>query len=780
MSQQQVVQNRPPTGIGFGRRRADRDIGNHSDNKLAPARSSFGVSGNMGVGCGSYNHMSSENFGSTNNNRLTGEGPVSGSRGGGPDKSMHDRLLFTTMCLIGQTVEVQVKNGSIYSGIFHTACAEKDYGVVLKMARLTKDGSIRGGKSDPVKDAARKAPIRTLIILSKDLVQVTAKDILLTGDVPANGRARENRHDIVTDSFLSQTCHIEVERELKPWTPDNDAPQSVGLENTFQNTWNRNWDQFETNKALFGVESTFDEELYTTKLERGPEMRELERKALETAREIEGQATDNFHLAEERGRHVKELLDEERRFSSIPREEDEDIGEDNEDLYIDSQNEETFGSDFVHPGCSPYISSDNGRTMPVVGESEKEISQACHEVEGSTSNDSSVKNDIGRQVDELNLQEKATGSKLHHEVNDLSCSDESLKDKAKELELRPSNVPSGGRKLSSVDAGSGLVPKAEKSGRTSRGSTVMLMSTSPASAPPASALPIPVALSGALSQSSIPACLETSLPAGSINSGLLPITSGKDSLVIQPVPPQVQVSLPSRTGSTGSSVVEFPSSSCSIASPSSSVGSSSSKKSTLNPNAKEFRLNPNAKNFSSFTGLRPTSPVVQGPVYMPGSIPPLVPIHSMPVGMDMSSLMHQSAQPVKFAQYNNAMTATGVSGAPYPQNVGTFVPATALPAQPAFRYPSSGQQQIMGHSYSGQQPVRYSSQASPVQPAPAYMQPSGQLYSQQMMFGQPGQVVYVQPYLQEMMQGMPVPPPQGSIPHQSASQQAQQPKHRDN
>lgn len=58
------------------------------------------------------------------------------------------------------------------------------------------------------------------------------------------------------------------------------------------------WDQFETNKALFGVETTFNEELYTTKLERGPQMREREREAYRIAREIEGQQTRNPHLAE--------------------------------------------------------------------------------------------------------------------------------------------------------------------------------------------------------------------------------------------------------------------------------------------------------------------------------------------------------------------------------------------------------------------------------------------------------------------------------------------------
>lgn len=41
----------------------------------------------------------------------------------------------------------------------------------------------------------------------------------------------------------------------------------------------RGWDQFEANATLFGVKSTFDEELYTTKLERGPQMRDLEREA---------------------------------------------------------------------------------------------------------------------------------------------------------------------------------------------------------------------------------------------------------------------------------------------------------------------------------------------------------------------------------------------------------------------------------------------------------------------------------------------------------------------
>lgn len=64
--------------------------------------------------------------------------------------------------------------------------------------------------------------------------------------------------------------------------------------------FNRGWDQFQANETLFGVKSTFDEELYTTKLERGPQTRELEREALRIAREIEGEETRDLHLAEVR------------------------------------------------------------------------------------------------------------------------------------------------------------------------------------------------------------------------------------------------------------------------------------------------------------------------------------------------------------------------------------------------------------------------------------------------------------------------------------------------
>lgn len=43
--------------------------------------------------------------------------------------SLSEALIFATMCIIGLPVEVHVKDGSVYSGIFYTASVEKDYGI---------------------------------------------------------------------------------------------------------------------------------------------------------------------------------------------------------------------------------------------------------------------------------------------------------------------------------------------------------------------------------------------------------------------------------------------------------------------------------------------------------------------------------------------------------------------------------------------------------------------------------------------------------------------------
>lgn len=53
--------------------------------------------------------------------------PRSSTEGYGHHK-IRDRLIYITTCLIGHQVEVQVVDGSVFSGIFHAINAE-DFGM---------------------------------------------------------------------------------------------------------------------------------------------------------------------------------------------------------------------------------------------------------------------------------------------------------------------------------------------------------------------------------------------------------------------------------------------------------------------------------------------------------------------------------------------------------------------------------------------------------------------------------------------------------------------------
>jgi len=64
----------------------------------------------------------------------------------------------------------------------------------------------------------------------------------------------------------------------------------------------KGWDQFEANERLYGVKSDYDENLYTTTINRSdPSYRQRAAAAERIAREIEGSSAMNAHVAEERG-----------------------------------------------------------------------------------------------------------------------------------------------------------------------------------------------------------------------------------------------------------------------------------------------------------------------------------------------------------------------------------------------------------------------------------------------------------------------------------------------
>ena len=106
-------------------------------------------------------------------------------------------------------------------------------------------------------------------------------------------------------------------RQLEKWTPEP-STQSQTLEE-FKGAGQ--WDQFATNERMFGVKSSYSEDIYTTKLDRShPDFNKRYKQADVVAKEIESKVSSNPHLAEERGHVVDDSgVDEEDKYAGVIR-----------------------------------------------------------------------------------------------------------------------------------------------------------------------------------------------------------------------------------------------------------------------------------------------------------------------------------------------------------------------------------------------------------------------------------------------------------------------------
>ncbi|KAJ3510811.1 hypothetical protein NLJ89_g4461 [Agrocybe chaxingu] len=159
----------------------------------------------------------------------------------------------------------------------------------------------------------------------KDSVFIASTEIDTWSSGPADAKPT-NGDTFRTDTDISQKKGPARERELQAWVPISDAHPSltglVGDDDTFGPGSNgTSWDQFVANEALFGVKATYDEDVYTTKLDRSaPDFKERERKAQKLANEILGTTTNNPHIAEERGISVDDNgVNEEDKYGAVVR-----------------------------------------------------------------------------------------------------------------------------------------------------------------------------------------------------------------------------------------------------------------------------------------------------------------------------------------------------------------------------------------------------------------------------------------------------------------------------
>ncbi|KAL2264372.1 hypothetical protein VTK26DRAFT_5798 [Humicola hyalothermophila] len=129
------------------------------------------------------------------------------------------------------------------------------------------------------------------------------KDIAEARVVPGSTSKNEprapngNRSSFRTDAAISNS-RLGTERTLKAWVPDAGYEVDGSLEKT---TSSGPWDQFAENERLFGLKTDYDENIYTTAIDKNhPQYKERLAAAEKKAREIERSVPTTAHVAEER------------------------------------------------------------------------------------------------------------------------------------------------------------------------------------------------------------------------------------------------------------------------------------------------------------------------------------------------------------------------------------------------------------------------------------------------------------------------------------------------
>ncbi|OAL37299.1 hypothetical protein AYO20_03475 [Fonsecaea nubica] len=252
------------------------------------------------------------------------------------DKQAHERLVFLFGAAIGLNIVLTSKSGEKFEGLLSgSSLTPTSTRITLKMVRKIQPATSGQANGVATREAALvgSSPEYAMNFDLKDTADMTIADFSLpetsklTNGMVTPSDPLKMRSNITpagsTSTFQTDTDisgnQARGERELQRWVPEgpDTTDYSLGSAN------NSTWDQFATNSQLFGAKSTYDENLYTTTIDRNaPSYKRREAEAERIAREIEGSTSTNAHIREERGQALEnDGEDEEEKYSGVRRDE---------------------------------------------------------------------------------------------------------------------------------------------------------------------------------------------------------------------------------------------------------------------------------------------------------------------------------------------------------------------------------------------------------------------------------------------------------------------------
>ncbi|CDR97328.1 ataxin-2 N-terminal region domain containing protein, putative [Babesia bigemina] len=205
-----------------------------------------------------------------------------------------ERLAYAISCLVGKDVVVHMNGGRIMKGTFHSCDPvprpTKAYDIALRHARAVQNKSEDSGSG------------RQYVVFGTDYQYVVASGVSMgpsakesksanAASAPPAGEGgasnkRSGSGKFKTDTEISGSKGQRHSDKLVEWA--SEAPVADNQLYVLEAQRKTEWDQFESNRKDFGVESTYDESLYTTELNMDDVPQRIQDQATRLASEILG------------------------------------------------------------------------------------------------------------------------------------------------------------------------------------------------------------------------------------------------------------------------------------------------------------------------------------------------------------------------------------------------------------------------------------------------------------------------------------------------------------
>ena len=221
------------------------------------------------------------------------------------EKIINQRYYSLIMNSLGEKIRINLISGDTIEGLLNTIDSiNNEYLIINNPRRFSRTG--------------------IPLFLKESLLKIYFKEILsinyeINNLIPDNKKNNEFFSDsqISKKHYKSKKEEKLVKFELKEEDKDKYLNQKLEDEN------DENWDQFELNKKMYNVISTYDENLYTTKLDKNKISEEDKKYADKMYKEIMSSSKNekNVHILEDRGiiKQKDDEFNEEDKYSSVIR-----------------------------------------------------------------------------------------------------------------------------------------------------------------------------------------------------------------------------------------------------------------------------------------------------------------------------------------------------------------------------------------------------------------------------------------------------------------------------